>query len=111
MPPITSEYLPSLNSLSWPAVVATDWYFKILDDAKYVTSSSTSNNVWRCPEVKDADIFQPVVDYYKSPCEGYGPAEGNDYALGIIRYGRDIRGARLGSKKLTDLKRAPARFG
>src|SRR5258706_424684 len=74
-----SEYLPSLNSAPWPAVNPNDWYFKVLDNGKYLTSSSSSNNVWRCPVVQDAEILPAVVAYFQSPCEGYGPSEGNNY--------------------------------
>ena len=100
------DFLPPLNTAPWPNVNANDWYFKILDRAKYITSTTTSNNVWRCPEVKDTDIDPVVAAYFKSPCEGYGPAEGNDYSLGVIRYATDNLGGRLGSHKLTSLKRA-----
>jgi prepilin-type N-terminal cleavage/methylation domain-containing protein len=68
-----NDSLPDLNSSAWPAVNPNDWYFKILDRSKYLTSTTTSNNIWRCTEVKDADILSAVVTYYKSPCEGYGP--------------------------------------
>jgi prepilin-type N-terminal cleavage/methylation domain-containing protein/prepilin-type processing-associated H-X9-DG protein len=100
-----ADYLPPLNSRPWPAVLASDWYFKILDRGNYLTSTSISNNVWRCPEVRDADIYPSVSAYYQSPCEGYGPSEGNNYTLGIIRYATDNLRTPLGSMKLTNLKR------
>jgi len=100
------EALPPLNTLTWPSVDPNNWYFKILDKGKYVTSSASSNNVWRCTEVKDADILATVVAYYKSPCEGYGPLEGNSYESGVIRYARDPAGNVLGSLKLSNLRRA-----
>jgi prepilin-type N-terminal cleavage/methylation domain-containing protein/prepilin-type processing-associated H-X9-DG protein len=100
-----SESLPPLNTGTWPGVTQ-DWWFKILDTAKYVTSSATSNNVWRCPVVTAADIDPGVVAYFRSPCEGYGPVEGNTLTTGIIRYGRNADGSNLGSLKLTQIKRA-----
>jgi prepilin-type N-terminal cleavage/methylation domain-containing protein/prepilin-type processing-associated H-X9-DG protein len=100
------EALPPLNTDPWPAFNQTNWYFGILDRGKYLTSSATSNNVWRCTAVKNEDIDPNVVAYYKSPCEGYGPSEGNSYADGIMRYGKDPSGTPLGSRKLTSLKRA-----
>jgi len=100
-----NDFLPPLNTAPWPYVSPNNWYFKILDRGKYLTSSTTSNNVWRCPEVKDADILPSVVTYYQSPCEGYGPSEGNNYSLGIVRYATDNLGGRLGSLKLTSLRR------
>ena len=47
----SSESLPPLNTGTWPAVT-TDWWFKILDNGNYLTRTSTSNNIWRCPVVK-----------------------------------------------------------
>ena len=101
----SNEALPPLNTGTWPAVT-TNWWFKILDNGKYLTSSSASNNVWRCPVVRYTDIDPAVVSYFKSPCEGYGPLEGNTLTTGIIRYGKNADGSNLGSRKLTELRRA-----
>jgi prepilin-type N-terminal cleavage/methylation domain-containing protein/prepilin-type processing-associated H-X9-DG protein len=100
-----NDYLPPLNTGTWPGVTV-DWWFKILDQGKYLTSSATSNNVWRCPAVKDTDIDPGVVAFFRSPCEGYGPLEGNSIAEGIIRYGKNPDNSSLGSRKLTQIKRA-----
>lgn len=100
-----NDYLPPLNTGTWPTFT-TAWWFKILDEAKYITSSTTSNNVWRCPAVKDADIDVATVRFFNSPCEGYGPLEGNSLTLGIMRYGKNTDGSNLGSLKLTQIKRA-----
>src|SRR4051794_21121440 len=43
-----NERLPTLNSGTYPAVT-TNWYFRIMDNGRYLTSSSISNNLWRCP--------------------------------------------------------------
>ncbi len=99
------ESLPPLNTGTWPGFTP-DWWFKILDTGKYLTSSSISNNVWRCPVVKAADIDPGVVAFFNSPAEGYGPLEGNTLTLGIIRYGKNSDGSNLGSLKLTQIKRA-----
>ena len=98
-----NDSLPPLNTGTWPGVT-TNWWFKIIDNGNYLTSSSTSNNVWRCPAVKDADILATTVTFYNSPCEGYGPAEGNSITTGIFRYALN-GGAPLGSMKITQLKR------
>ena len=98
-----NEYLPPLNSGTWPAYT-TNWWFKIIDAAKYVTSSSMSNNVWRCPAVVNKDIVQGTVQFYNSPCEGYGPSEGNAITQGIFRYAYNGT-VRLGSMKLSQLRR------
>lgn len=100
-----NDYLPPLNTGTWPGVTS-DWWFRILDQGKYITSNTTSNNVWRCPTVKDADIDPGTVAYFRSPCEGYGPLEGNTITTGIIRYGRNSDGSNLGSRKLTQILRS-----
>ena len=99
-----NDALPPLNTGTWPAIT-TNWWFKVLDSAgNYITASARSNNVWRCPAVMDADIIPAVVSYYMSPCEGYGPAEGNYITAGVFRYA--INGtAPLGSIKLNAVKR------
>jgi prepilin-type N-terminal cleavage/methylation domain-containing protein/prepilin-type processing-associated H-X9-DG protein len=98
------DALPPLNTGTWPGVTP-DWWFKILDNGRYLTTSSTSNNVWRCTVVKDSDIDPGVVAFFKSPCEGYGPLEGNTLTTGIIRYAKNSDGSALGSLKLVQIKR------
>ena len=100
-----NDYLPPLNTGTWPAFT-TNWWPKIIDEAKYLTSSTVSNNVWRCTAVRNEDIDPGVVNYFKSPCEGYGPLEGNSLAAGVIRYGKNPDGSNLGSQKLSAIKRA-----
>jgi prepilin-type N-terminal cleavage/methylation domain-containing protein/prepilin-type processing-associated H-X9-DG protein len=100
-----ADTLPSLNTGTWPAFT-TNWWYQILDSGRYITSSSTTNNVWRCSEVKSGDIDASTVAFFKSPCEGYGPLEGNTLTTGIIRYGKNSNGSNLGSRKLTQLPRA-----
>jgi prepilin-type N-terminal cleavage/methylation domain-containing protein/prepilin-type processing-associated H-X9-DG protein len=99
-----NETLPPLNTGTWPAFTP-NWWFKVLDAGNYVTSSATSNNVWRCPAVKEGDIVAGVVNFFLSPCEGYGPTEGDTITEGIIRYGFN-GSAPLGSMRLTQLLRA-----
>jgi len=100
------DYLPPLNTGNFVAGLTTDWWFKTLDKGKYLTSSSTSNNIWRCSAVTDADINVAASRYFRSPVEGYGPLEGNSYTAGIIRYGLNTDGSPLGSRKLTEIRRA-----
>jgi prepilin-type N-terminal cleavage/methylation domain-containing protein/prepilin-type processing-associated H-X9-DG protein len=100
-----NDRLPPLNTGTWPAITP-NWYFKIMDAGKYITSSSISNNVWRCPVVMDTDISSANVAYFQSPCEGYGPLEGNYYSAGVIRYPNDGPGGPpLGSKKIGQIIR------
>jgi prepilin-type N-terminal cleavage/methylation domain-containing protein/prepilin-type processing-associated H-X9-DG protein len=100
-----NDYLPPLNEANFNKRTA-NWYFKILDSGKYITSSATSNNVWRCTAVKDADIDTGTVSYYSSPCEGYGPLEDTiNPANGVIRYYLDLSGNVQNSRKLGTIKR------
>ena len=103
-----NDTLPPMNSGTWPTLT-TNWWFKIMDNGNYITSSAQSNNVWRCPVVQDADI-QVITIGSSGPtrCEGYGPLEGNSYAAGIIRYPTDggTPPKTLGSKKLSQINRA-----
>jgi prepilin-type N-terminal cleavage/methylation domain-containing protein/prepilin-type processing-associated H-X9-DG protein len=100
----SAESLPPLNTGTWPAFTA-EWWFRIIDNGKYLTSTTTSNNVWRCPVVRNTDIDPGVVAFFQSPCEGYGPLEGNTLTTGIIRYGKNSDGTPLGSLKLTQITR------
>lgn len=99
------EFLPPMNPENFPNHTP-NWWFKILDSGNYLTSSSVSNNVWRCTAVKDQDILPALTGYYSSPCEGYGPLEGNSYPEGVIRYGNDGSNNPLGSRKTTQINRA-----
>jgi len=71
------DQLPPLNSGGWIGYT-TNWWFVILDKGRYLTrSSQTNENVWRCPEVKDADINAGVTAFYHQQIYGYGPLEDN----------------------------------
>jgi prepilin-type N-terminal cleavage/methylation domain-containing protein/prepilin-type processing-associated H-X9-DG protein len=74
------------------------WWWEVLSRGKYLTANTVSNNVWRCPEVKDKDI----LTVFGAKWEGYGPVEST-----IIRYAfTSVNGVgRLGSLKVTDIKR------
>jgi prepilin-type N-terminal cleavage/methylation domain-containing protein/prepilin-type processing-associated H-X9-DG protein len=101
-----NEFLPPLNDKNF-ASHTTNWWFRILDTGNYITSSSQSNNVWRCPVVLNADISPGTVSYYDSPCEGYGPLEDTvNPADGAIRYYWDTTGKVEGSRKMSTIHRA-----
>jgi len=100
-----NDFLPPLNDKNF-ATHSTNWYYKILDSGSYLTSSSSSNNVWRCTAVKDADIQAGTVAYYSSPCEGYGPLEDtSNPANGVIRYYLDLAGRVQGARKMNTIYR------
>ena len=84
----------------------TNWWFRYLGNGSYITSSTQSNNVWRCTAVQDADIQPLTVAYYNSPCEGYGPLEDTTSPVnGVIRYALDTGGNYQGARKMTSIKR------
>jgi prepilin-type N-terminal cleavage/methylation domain-containing protein len=98
-----NDTLPPLNDHNF-ATHTTNWWFRYLDG--YITSVNTSNNVWRCPAVQDADISPGTVAYYSSPCEGYGPLEDTaNPANGIIRYYLDLSGKVQGGRKMNTIIR------
>jgi len=100
------QYLPDLNTGNFALGLTANWWFNILSSGRYITSSSESNNIWRCPAVLDADIQTGTDNYYGGiQVGGYGPVEGDNYVEGIIRYGTNSDGSILGSLKLTELRR------
>jgi prepilin-type N-terminal cleavage/methylation domain-containing protein/prepilin-type processing-associated H-X9-DG protein len=101
-----NDCLPPLNDKNF-ATHSTNWWFKILGSGNYITSNSTSNNIWRCPMVRDQDILSGTVSYYSSPCEGYGPLEDtSNPANGVIRYYLDLAGNVENGRKLNTIKRS-----
>jgi prepilin-type N-terminal cleavage/methylation domain-containing protein/prepilin-type processing-associated H-X9-DG protein len=99
------DLLPPLNTGAFPPGAGNFWYFTLLNNGNYVTASTVSNNVWRCPAVQDTDIQPGTVGYYNNPMEGYGPLEGDGGTQGIVRFGISDTGQRLGSMKITLLRR------
>ena len=100
-----NDYLTPLNDRNF-ATHTTNWWFRYLGTGSYITSSTTSNNVWRCTAVQDQDIQSQTVSYYDAPCEGYGPLEDTSTPdNGVIRYALDTSGNYVGARKLTSIKR------
>jgi prepilin-type N-terminal cleavage/methylation domain-containing protein/prepilin-type processing-associated H-X9-DG protein len=93
-----NELLPPLATVTFPTQPGQFWYYEYLSNGKYITSSTVSNNIWRCPAVLDADLISG--NFYGIKLEGYGPMEGNTAIASILRFG--IFG---GSRKLSSLKR------
>lgn len=99
-----NDYLTPLNQNNF-ATHTTNWWFRYLGNP-YITSSTVSNNVWRCPMVLDADILPATVAYYDSPCEGYGPFEDTvNPANCAVRYYLSLTGTVQGSRKMTSINR------
>jgi prepilin-type N-terminal cleavage/methylation domain-containing protein/prepilin-type processing-associated H-X9-DG protein len=97
------DALPLLNTTYPPTA---SWWNNIMDSGRYITSTSVSNNVWRCPVVQDSEISIIYPGTLNTRCEGYGPLEGNLPSGGVIRYPRDpTTNKPLGSKKLSQINR------
>ena len=100
-----NDFLPPLNEKNF-ASHTTNWWFRYLGNGNYITSSTVSNNVWRCPVVQISDILASTASYYDSPCEGYGPLEDTvNPANGVIRYFLSLSGSVQGSRKLASINR------
>jgi prepilin-type N-terminal cleavage/methylation domain-containing protein/prepilin-type processing-associated H-X9-DG protein len=100
-----NDFFPPLATVTYPTRQGEFWYFQLLGNGKYITSDVVSNNVWRCPAVRDADLIDST--FYGIKLEGYGPMEGNkdnDPSQGIIRFG-EVGGVIEGSRKLGSLTR------
>jgi len=100
-----ADTLPPLNSANF-ATHTTNWWFTYINSGNYITASTTTNNVWRCPMVQNADILSGTVAYYDSPCEGYGPLEDTvNPQNGIIRYYLSLTGTFEGGRKMNTIMR------
>lgn len=110
-----SDALPPMIVGNWPDRVSLpmDTWREFLSGGRYITSSAISNNVWRCPAVKDTDFPPTMMRFFHSPTEGYGPFHArsqvsrnfDDDLLGIIRPSLNVDGTHLGSRKLTEVRR------
>jgi len=101
-----ADFAPPLNQNNF-ATHTTNWWFRYLGNGGYLPNTSVSNNIWRCPVVRDADIMAATVAYYDSPCEGYGPLEDTaNPANGIVRYNLNLSGGPQGSRKLSSVSRS-----
>ena len=100
-----NDTLPPLNESNFSGHTAK-WWFRYLGTGVYLAATESTNNIWRCPAVKDADIQAGTVAYYNSPCEGYGPLEDTiNPNNGIIRYNLDLNGNLIGGRKLNTIIR------
>ena len=97
--------LPPLNSANY-AAHTTNWWFRYLDQGNYITKSTVTNNVWRCPAVQNADILPRTVTTFDAPCEGYGPLEDTlNPANGVVRYYLDPEGQVQGARNMNTIRR------
>ena len=96
------QQLPDLYTKAWTGSDVEpggDWWFQTLSKGKYLTGNTVSNNVWRCPAVKDKE----VQTIFGARWEGYGPVEST-----IIRYAFHSAGGQgaWGSRRLSEIRRA-----
>ncbi len=96
-----AEHLPNLYTKAWLGTDVEpggDWWFQTLAKGRYLVTYAVSNNVWRCPAVRENEI--QVI--FGARWEGYGPVEST-----IIRYAFLNPGGvnPLGSRRLTELRR------
>ena len=78
-----NQCLPDLYTKWWTGNDVAPgglWWWQTFSAGHYVVSQSVSNNVWRCPAVRDQDIS--IV--FGAHWEGYGPVEST-----VIRYAFD----------------------
>jgi len=96
----SNQQLPDLYTKWWTGSGVAPgglWWWETLSTNRYMVSQSISNNVWRCPAVRDKDIN--IV--FGARWEGFGPVEST-----VIRYGFSLNGtAPLHSRKLQQIKR------
>jgi len=73
------------------------WWWQTLSSNRYMTATTVSNNIWRCPAVRDKDINT----VFGARWEGYGPVEST-----VIRYGFQSDGRTpLRSRRILDIRR------
>jgi prepilin-type N-terminal cleavage/methylation domain-containing protein/prepilin-type processing-associated H-X9-DG protein len=100
-----NDSLPPLNENNF-LTRTTNWWFVYIGKGGYITSTSVTNNVWRCPAVQNSDIQPGTVAFYNAPCEGYGPLEDTTAPQnGLIRYYLDLNGKVQGGRKMNTIKR------
>lgn len=84
----------------------TNWWWVYLNKGNYITSTTITNNIWRCPMVQNADITSAAVSYYHVQPEGYGPLEDPvNSANGIVRYNLTPTGGVQGGQNVNVLRR------
>ena len=97
---------PPLNEKNY-AFHTTNWWFVYLNKAGLITSTTVTNgSVWRCPEVKDADIQSGTTAYYGVACQGYGPYEDTvNPSDCIVRYDLTPAGTVVGGQNVNVIRR------
>jgi prepilin-type N-terminal cleavage/methylation domain-containing protein/prepilin-type processing-associated H-X9-DG protein len=96
---------PLLNSKNL-AGHTTNWWWVYINNGNYMTSTTVTNNVWKCPDVLPADINPGTFTYYGVTVEGYGPFENWQNELNnLIRYNLSSSGGVLGPQNINVVRR------
>jgi prepilin-type N-terminal cleavage/methylation domain-containing protein/prepilin-type processing-associated H-X9-DG protein len=110
------DFLPPLNSNSFATMTPFWWWTYLtnyIQSAQATGATNSNNNVWRCPEVMDAQILPSDTAYFNTALLGYGPVEGSPtarqpdaYLNGILRFTIDATdNAPLNSLNLSGIHR------
>ena len=98
-----NQQLPDLYTKWWTGTGVEAgglWWWQTLATNRYVVSQSVSNNIWRCPAVRDQDIST----VFGARWEGYGPVEST-----VIRYAfNESPSVPLHSRRLQSIPRPSA---
>ncbi len=96
---------PVLNEKNL-AYHTTNWWWVYLNNGNYMTSSTVTNNIWRCPEVLPVNINPGTYSYYGVIVEGYGPFENTGNELNnLIRYNLTASGTVVGGQNVNVVRR------
>ena len=96
---------PILNERNYSSAT-TNWWWVYLNKGNYITSTTVSNNVWRCPEVKITDLNPNDFAYFHVNPEGYGPFEDTQNPNNcLVRYNLTLSGTVEGGQNVNIVKR------
>jgi prepilin-type N-terminal cleavage/methylation domain-containing protein/prepilin-type processing-associated H-X9-DG protein len=97
---------PPLNEKNL-AFHTTNWWWVYLNKGNEISSTTITNNVWRCPEVKNTDINPGTGAFYNGAIvEGYGPFENyNNELNNLVRYNLSPTGTVLGGQNVNVVRR------
>ena len=96
---------PPLNQKNL-AFHTTNWWWVYLNTGNYITRTTVTNNVWRCPDVRNTDINPGTFAYYGVIVEGYGPFENyNNELNNLIRYNLTGTGQVVGGQNISVVRR------
>ena len=98
---------PVLNESNYSGAGSdTNWWWVYLNKGNYMTSTYITNNIWRCPEVKNTDLNPNDFGYFHINPEGYGPFEDTQNPNNcLVRYNLTLAGSVEGGQNANIVKR------